>query len=51
MKITRVYTGEDNRSHFEDIEIPPTIHAQRGSTSEINVTAGDIFPPTAEECQ
>ncbi len=22
MKITRLYTGEDNRSHFEELEIP-----------------------------
>ncbi|SUZ94712.1 uncharacterized protein METZ01_LOCUS47566, partial [marine metagenome] len=21
MKLTRIYTGDDNRSHFEDIEI------------------------------
>lgn len=22
MKVTRIYTGEDNRSHFEDLDIP-----------------------------
>ena len=49
MKITRVYTGEDNRSHFEDIEIPLTIHDQMGSKSEIQATAGVIFRSTDEE--
>ena len=49
MKITRVYTGEDNRSHFEDIEIPLTIHDKMGSKSEIQATAGVIFRSTDEE--
>ena len=46
MKITRVYTGEDNRSHFEEIEIPLTVHDQMGSKSEIQATAGVIFRST-----
>jgi mannose-6-phosphate isomerase-like protein (cupin superfamily) len=24
VKLTRIYTGEDNRSHFEDLELPMT---------------------------
>ena len=34
MKVTRIYTGEDNQSHFEDLDIPmkPT---QNGVISEL----------------
>ncbi len=46
MKITRVYTGEDNRSHFEELDIPLTIQDQMGSKSEIQAGAGVIFRST-----
>lgn len=40
MKATRVYTGEDGRSHFEDIEIPSVeVHAPHvGVDSALPVT-------------
>jgi len=42
MKIVRLYTGPDNESHFEDIEIElnPTGHMQ---ASELQPTQGIIF--------
>jgi hypothetical protein len=31
MKLTRIYTGEDNRSHFEELDLPA--HEERRFTS------------------
>ncbi len=47
MKITRIYTGEDNRSHFEDLDITlkPGDH---GSFSELVPAVGVIFRETPE---
>jgi hypothetical protein len=42
MRVARVYTGEDNRSHFEDLEIPMT-QAAYGNESELVPAAGVIF--------
>ena len=45
MKVTRIYTGDDNRSHFEDIEID--IAPLRGSfVSELIPATGVIFRET-----
>ena len=32
MKLPRIYTGDDNRSHFEDLELP--MSSERRATSE-----------------
>jgi len=46
MKITRLYTGNDNESHFEEIDIPLKDHGDIGKLSEkINAT-GIIFRET-----
>jgi hypothetical protein len=45
MKITRIYTGPDNQSHFEDLEIP-LLPAAYGSESAPLPGAGVIFRET-----
>ncbi len=49
MKITRLYTGSDNESHFEDIDIP--LNAMRGTDrqSELKKTTGILFRETSGE--
>jgi len=42
MKVVRIYTGEDGRSHFEDLEIP-LAQAAYGSESELVPAGGVIF--------
>ena len=43
MKILRVFTGEDGKSHFEDIEIPLDVEHEFGSMSELHEAYGVIF--------
>lgn len=45
MRVTRIYTGEDGRSHFEDLEIP-LAPAEYGRMSEIVPALGVIFRET-----
>ena len=47
MKIARIYTGADNRSHFEELEIPLG-PAAYGHESERVPAAGVIFRETPE---
>ncbi len=42
MKVTRIYTGEDNRSHFEDLDIPLEAAAY-GSESALVPSLGVVF--------
>ncbi len=42
MKITRIYTGEDGRSHFEDLDLPTT-DLGRGLESGVIPTSGAIL--------
>lgn len=42
MKVTRIYTGEDNCSHFEDLDIPLG-PAAYGSESALVPSSGVIF--------
>jgi hypothetical protein len=42
MKIARIYTGSDNESHFEDIEIDLNFNG-RVKASELQPTTGIIF--------
>jgi len=45
MKVARIFTGQDNRSHFEDIEIPLG-PAPYGRMSELMPAIGVIFRET-----
>lgn len=45
MLITRIYTGDDNQSHFEEIEVPLTDHGH-GMLSALYATKGIIFRET-----
>jgi len=47
MKVTRIYTGEDNQSHFEDLDIPLK-PADYGSASEVVPALEVIFRETPE---
>ena len=40
MKVTRIYTGPDNQSHFEDVEIPLKDGSVVGRLSELIPATG-----------
>ena len=42
-KVTRLYTGPDGESHFEDIEIPLDIKRGSSQSSELIKATGVIF--------
>lgn len=46
MKVTRVYTGSDGKSHFEDIEIPLKEGGKAGFMSELMKATGVVFRET-----
>jgi quercetin dioxygenase-like cupin family protein len=46
MKVTRLYTGADHRSHFEDVEIPLEEKGEVGRHSELVKATGVIFRET-----
>ena len=46
MKITRVYTGPDNKSHFEDITIPLKDGGKAGFMSALMKATGVVFRET-----
>ena len=46
MKVTRIYTGEDNESHFEDLEIPLKDLGAIGSISSLEGATGIAFRET-----
>lgn len=46
MKIVRVYTGPDNKSHFEDVEIPLKDGGKAGFMSELRKATGVVFRET-----
>jgi len=46
MKVTRIYTGPDNQSHFEDVEIPLKDGSVVGRLSEPIPATGVIFRET-----
>ena len=48
MKITRLYTGEDGESHFEDIEVPLEDRGGWGRQSELIKATGIIFRENGE---
>jgi hypothetical protein len=43
LKVTRFYTGDDNRSHFEDLEIPQDDTSARGMRSSVIDVTGLMF--------
>jgi len=46
MKITRIYTGADNKSHFEDIEVPLKAGGKAGFMSDLQKATGVVFRET-----
>ena len=47
MKVTRIYTGDDDLTHFEDIDIPLEDGGDIGRLSERLPATGIIFRETA----
>jgi quercetin dioxygenase-like cupin family protein len=43
IKVVRIYTGPDNQSHFEDIEVPLEDAGQVGFLSEMVQAKGVVF--------
>ena len=46
IKATRIYNGPDQKSHFEDFEIPLSDEGEIGFLSERNKASGVIFRKT-----
>ena len=46
MKVTRVYTGTDNQSHFEEVDIPLKAGGRIGQLSDLIPATGVIFRET-----
>jgi hypothetical protein len=46
MTILRIYTGADNRSHFEDVQIPLKSAGKIGFLSELMQATGIVFRET-----
>jgi hypothetical protein len=46
MKVVRVYTGPDNKSHFEDVEVPLKEGGKAGFMSELMKATGVVFRET-----
>ena len=49
MKITRLYTGDDNESHFEDMDIPLEDKGSIGMLSRVLQATGIIFRETGAD--
>lgn len=49
MKVTRLYTGPDGESHFEDVDIPLDDTESVDRRSELIKTTGIIFRETSGE--
>jgi hypothetical protein len=47
MKIVRLYTGADNKSHFEDLQIPLKDRGKVGFVSELTKATGVVFRETS----
>ena len=46
LQVTRIYTGEDGESHFEDIEIPLIDRSGIGQISALQGATGVVFRKT-----
>jgi quercetin dioxygenase-like cupin family protein len=49
IKVVRIYTGPDNQSHFEDIEVPLADAGKVGFLSEVVKATGVVFRVTTGE--
>ena len=49
MRITRLYSGSDGESHFEDIEIPLEDSGDIGRMSQLQEVTGIIFRETGPD--
>jgi hypothetical protein len=49
IKVVRIYTGADNQSHFEDIEVPLGDAGKVGFLSEVVKATGVVFRVTTGE--
>ena len=47
MEIVRIYTGPDNQSHFEDLQIPLKDSGKVGFLSELTKATGVVFRETS----
>ena len=47
MKLTRLYTGADGETHFEDVEVPLADSGRLTRTSEIEKAAEIVFRETS----
>ena len=47
MRVTRLYTGDDGQSHFEDIDMPLFDQGDIGRLSELVPATGVIFRKTS----
>ena len=47
MKIVRIYTGADNQSHFEDLQVPLKDSGKIGFMSELTKATGVVFRETS----
>ena len=47
MKVVRIYTGPDNQSHFEDVQIPLKDSGKIGFMSELTKATGVVFRETS----
>ena len=50
-RVTRIYTGPDGESHFEDIEIALEEEGAVGQWSKLNNATGIIFGELASDCK
>jgi hypothetical protein len=46
VKVVRIFTGDDNESHFEDVEIPLKDLGALGAISKLEAATGIVFRET-----
>jgi hypothetical protein len=46
LRVTRIYTGDDGESHFEDVEIPLIDRGGIGAISKLQGATGVVFRET-----
>ncbi len=49
MHYTRMYTGDDDESHFEDVEVELHDHGAMGQISSLEKASGVLFRTTAAD--
>jgi hypothetical protein len=43
MKVTRLYTGSDGKSYFEDVDVPLPLATEIGRMSDVGQATGIVF--------